>query len=45
MVEDVIDSFHHPILPTVQDEPDYQKKHAIQKLFQANARAIDTHLG
>jgi hypothetical protein len=44
-VEDVISSFPHPILPTVQGEPDYQTIHAIQKLLQANARAIDTHLG
>jgi hypothetical protein len=45
MVEDVISSFPHPILPTVQGEPDYQTIHAIRKLLQANARAIDTHLG
>jgi hypothetical protein len=44
MVEDVIASFPHPILPTVQGEPDYQTIHAIRKLLQANARAIDTHL-
>jgi hypothetical protein len=44
-VEDVISSFPHPILPTVQGEPDYQTIHAIWKLLQANARAIDTHLG
>jgi hypothetical protein len=44
-VEDVIDSFLRPILPAVQGEPDYQTIHAIQKLLQANARAIDTHLG
>jgi hypothetical protein len=44
-VEDVIASFPHPILPTVQGEPDYQKIHAVRKLLQANARAIDTHLG
>jgi hypothetical protein len=41
----VIASFHHPILPTVQGEPYYQTIHAIRKLLQANARAIDTHLG
>jgi hypothetical protein len=45
MVKDAIARFHHPILPAVQDEPDYQKMHAIQKLLQANAQAIDTHLG
>jgi phage gp36-like protein len=44
-VEDVIASFPHPILPTVQGEPDYQTIHAIRKLLQENARAIDTHLG
>jgi hypothetical protein len=44
-VEDVVESFPHPILPTVQGEPDYQTIHAIRKLLQANARAIDTHLG
>jgi hypothetical protein len=44
-VEDVVASFSHPILSTVQGEPDYQTIHAIQKLLQANARAIDTHLG
>jgi hypothetical protein len=43
-VEDVIASFLHPILPTVQGEPYYQTIHAIRKLLQANARAIDTHL-
>jgi hypothetical protein len=44
-VEDVIASFPHPILPTVQGEPDYQTIHAIQKSLQANSRTIDTHLG
>jgi hypothetical protein len=44
-VKDVIASFPHPILPTVQGEPDYQTIHAIRKLLQANSRAIDTHLG
>jgi hypothetical protein len=44
-VEDVISSFPHPILPTVQGEPYYQTVHAIRKLLQANAREIDTHLG
>jgi hypothetical protein len=44
-VEDVIASFPHPILPTVQGEPDYQTICAIRKLLQANARAIDTYLG
>jgi hypothetical protein len=44
-VEDVIASFPHPILPTVQGDLDYQPIHAIRKLLQANAGAIDTHLG
>jgi hypothetical protein len=45
VVQYVIASFPHPILPTVQGEPDYQTIHAIRKLLQANARAVDTHLG
>jgi hypothetical protein len=44
-VEDVIASFPHPALPTVQGEPDYQTIHAILKSLQANSRAIDIHLG
>jgi hypothetical protein len=44
-VEDVMASFPHPVLPTVQGEPDYQTIHATRKFFQANYRAIDTHLG
>jgi hypothetical protein len=44
-VEDVIASFTHPILPTVQGELDYQTIHAIRKSLQANSRAIVTHLG
>jgi hypothetical protein len=44
-VEDVMASFPHPILPTVEDEPDYQTIHATRKFLQANSRAIDTHLG
>jgi hypothetical protein len=44
-VEDVIVSFPHPVLPTVQGEPDYQTIHAFRKSLQANLRAIDTHLG
>jgi hypothetical protein len=44
-VEDVIASFPHPVLPTVQGEPDYQTIHATRKSLQANSRAIDTHLG
>jgi hypothetical protein len=38
-------SFPHPILPTVEGEPDYQTIHATRKCLQANSRAIDTHLG
>jgi hypothetical protein len=44
-VEDVLASFPHPILPTVEGEPDYQTIHATRKFLQANYRAIDTHLG
>jgi hypothetical protein len=44
-VEDVMTSFHHPVLPTFQGEPDYQTIHATRKFLQANSRAIDTHLG
>jgi hypothetical protein len=43
--EDIIASFPHPIIPTVQGEPDYHTKDAIRKLLQANARSIDSHLG
>jgi hypothetical protein len=45
MVEYIIASFPHPILPTVQGEPDYQTIHAIRKLLQANTWEIDNHLG
>jgi hypothetical protein len=44
-VEDVVASFPHPILPTVEGEPDYQTIQATRKFLQANSRAIDTHLG
>jgi hypothetical protein len=44
-VKDVMASFHHPILPTVEGEPDCQTIHATRKFLQANSRAIDTHLG
>jgi hypothetical protein len=44
-VEDVNEFFPHPIIPTVQGEPDYQTIHAIQKSLQGNLREIDTHLG
>jgi hypothetical protein len=44
-VKDVMASFHHPIFPTVEGEPDYQNIHATRKFLQANSRAIDTHLG
>jgi hypothetical protein len=38
-------SFPHPVLPTVQGEPDYITIHATRRFLQANSRAIDTHLG
>jgi hypothetical protein len=44
-VEDFMESFLHPVLPTVQVEPDYQTIHATRKFLQAISRAIDTHLG
>jgi hypothetical protein len=44
-VENVMASFQHPILPTVEGDPDYQAIHTIQNLLQAKVRAIDTHLG
>jgi hypothetical protein len=44
-VENVMASFPHPVLPTVQGGPDYQKIHATRKFLQGNSRAIDTHLG
>jgi hypothetical protein len=44
-VEDVIVSFPHPVLPTVQGDPDYQTIHTTRKFLQANSRAIDTHFG
>jgi hypothetical protein len=44
-VEDVVASFPHPLLPTVQGDPDYRTIHATRKFLQANSRAIDTHLG
>jgi hypothetical protein len=44
-VEDIMASFPHPLLPTVQDKPDYHTIHATRKFLQANSRAIDTHLG
>jgi hypothetical protein len=43
--KDVMASFPHPVLPTVQGKPDYQTIHATRKFLQANLRAIDTHLG
>jgi hypothetical protein len=44
-VEDVMASFLHPILPTIEGELEYQTIHATRKFLQANSRAIDTHLG
>jgi hypothetical protein len=45
IVEDVMASLPHPVLPTVQGEPDYQTIHATRRFLQANSRAIKTHLG
>jgi hypothetical protein len=44
-VEDVMESLPHPVLPTVQGEPDYQTIHTTRRFLEANSRAIDTHLG
>jgi hypothetical protein len=44
-VENVMASFPHPVLPTVQGEPDYRTIHATRKFLQANSQAIDTHFG
>jgi hypothetical protein len=44
-VQDVTVRFPHPIIPTVQGRVDCKTIHAIRKLLQANARAIDTDLG
>jgi hypothetical protein len=44
-VNDVMASFPHPVLITIQGDPDYQTIHATRKFLQANSRAIDTHLG
>jgi hypothetical protein len=44
-VEDVLASFPHLILPTVEGEPDYQTIHATRKFLQASSRAIHSHLG
>jgi hypothetical protein len=44
-VEEVLASFPHEVLPTVQGEPDCQTIHATWKFLQANSREIDTHLG
>jgi hypothetical protein len=44
-VKNIIARFPHPVLPTVQGEPDYQTLHATRKFLQANSRAIDTLLG
>jgi hypothetical protein len=43
--EEVMASFPHPVLPTVQGEPDYQTIQATRGFLQANSRAINTHLG
>jgi hypothetical protein len=44
-VEEVIASYPHPILPTVQGEPYYHTIHSIRKLLRANALPIESHLG
>jgi hypothetical protein len=44
-VEDVMETFPNPVLPTVQGEPDYQTMHATRNFLEVNSQAIDTHLG
>jgi hypothetical protein len=44
-VEDVMASLTHPILPTVEGEPDYQTINATRKFLPANSRDIGMHLG
>jgi hypothetical protein len=44
-VEEVMASFPHPLLSTVQGDPDYQTIHATRRFLQANSRDIGTHLG
>jgi hypothetical protein len=44
-VKDVMASFPHTILPTVEGEPDYQTIHATRKFLQVDSPAIDTYLG
>jgi hypothetical protein len=44
-LEDVMARFPHPILRTVEGEPDYQTIHVTRKFLQANSQVIDTHLG
>jgi hypothetical protein len=43
-VEDVIASFPHHLVPTVQSEPDYHTIHSIRKLLRPNDRSIESHL-
>jgi hypothetical protein len=44
-IEDFIDSSPHPILPTLQGEPDYHTINSICKLIRANSRSSEIHLG
>jgi hypothetical protein len=44
-VEDVIASFPHPILPTVQGGADYHIIHSINKLLRTKDRFMESHLG
>jgi hypothetical protein len=45
IVEDVIASCPHHILPTVQGEPEYHTINSISKMLRANARSIESHWG
>jgi hypothetical protein len=44
-VEEVMESFPHTVLATVQGEPDYHTIHATRKFLQANSQAINTDFG
>jgi hypothetical protein len=44
-VDDVMASFPHPILPTVEGDLYYKTIHATRKFLRADSQAIDTHLG
>jgi hypothetical protein len=44
IIDSIMTSFPHPILPTAKVEQHYQTIHATIKFLQTNSRAIDIHL-